>query len=185
MLPLKVSLPERRWLKTRLHVETAHMLQIRMAEADAKRIEMEAKKIEMEAKKTEADTARILAERDPQLVTQQSTSTAAPQNTQRGFMDKRDAIPHPKVDLNSSESDWGFFKAQWARYTTGMNMNNSQEIQHLWAACDENLQRTLHNGGGGKITDPKILMDHIKLVAVKRRNNLLNIVELQRMGQQH
>ena len=144
---------------------------------------MEARKIETEFKKTEADTARLIAERDPQPVLQQTAQGLA--SSHKGFMDKRDAIPRPKIELNSTESDWSFFIAQWSRYTMGMNMNPSQEIQHLWAACDDMLQRALHNGGGGKVVDPKLLKDHIKQVAVKRCNNLVNIVELQRMGQQH
>ena len=48
------------------HVETAHMLQIRLAEADAKKLEMEANKLEMESQKIKAETARSAAERDPQ-----------------------------------------------------------------------------------------------------------------------
>ena len=53
----------------RLHIETAHKLLIRQAEAQAKALEMEARKIEMEARKYEAETARILANREPQLQT--------------------------------------------------------------------------------------------------------------------
>lgn len=63
-------------------------------------------------------------------------------------------------------------------------MNQAQEVQHLWAACDEPLQRALHNANAGKIENPKDLKDMIKQIFVKRRNNLVNIVELQRMGQQ-
>ena len=64
-------------------------------------------------------------------------------------------------------------------------MEPDQEVNHLWAACSESLQRSLHNGGAGDILDPRALMSTIKLLSAKRRNNLVNIVELQRMGQQH
>ena len=98
-------------------------------------------------------------------------------------MDKRENLPRPKIAEDSSESDWAFFKAQWGRYVQGTQMLPTQQIQHLWAACSENLQRQLHNGGGNKILDPQILMEHVRLLAVKAKNNIVNIVELQRMGQ--
>ena len=49
----------------RNHMEIAHMLQIKLAEAEAKKIEMELRKIEMEARKIEAETAAGIAEREP------------------------------------------------------------------------------------------------------------------------
>ena len=61
-------------------------------------------------------------------------------------------------------------------------MSASQELQHLWAECDIQLQRALHNAGAGALQQPKELKEMIKQIAVKRRNNLVNIVELQRMG---
>ena len=64
-------------------------------------------------------------------------------------------------------------------------MNSSQEVQHLWAACNEQLQRALHNAGEGSYDDPQRLKEMVKEIAIKRCNNLVNIVELQRMGQQH
>ena len=63
-------------------------------------------------------------------------------------------------------------------------MSSTQEVQHLWAACDDQLQRALHNAGGGRINNSKDLKAMIKQIAVKRRNNLVNIVTLQQMGQQ-
>ena len=41
----------------KLHIETAHTLSIRMAEAEAKKLEMEAKKLEMEVRKLEVEAA--------------------------------------------------------------------------------------------------------------------------------
>ena len=129
----------------RLHIETAHMLTIRQAEAQAKALEMEARKIEMEARKYEAETARILANREPQLIADESrqTPSAQPAPSSRPFTDKRDSIPRPKIEQHISESEWGFFSAQWTRYVQGTGMSSTQEVQHLWAACDEQLQRAL------------------------------------------
>ena len=88
----------------RNHVETAHTLRIRLAEADAKRIEMEAPKLEMEVRKIEADTARALAECEPQQPTEQAEHQHH-QPVSRGFIDKRDLIPRPKIELHVGESD--------------------------------------------------------------------------------
>lgn len=54
----------------------------------------------------------------------------------------------------------------------------------MWAACTETLQRLLHNGGAGQLTVASELLEKIKGLAVKKRNNLVNIIELQVMGQQ-
>lgn len=66
----------------------------------------------------------------------------------------------------------------------GTNMTTKSQIQHAWAACEEPLQRAMHNAGADKIADPAELLQLIKSLAVKRRNNLINIIELQRIGQQ-
>merc|ERR1712082_488581 len=84
-----------------------------------------------------------------------------------------------------NESDWSFFSAQWGRYKTSTKLTGESEAQHLWAACSSTLQRSLHNAGAGSITDPVALMAQVKELAVKKRNNLVNIIELQGMGQQH
>ena len=62
-------------------------------------------------------------------------------------------------------------------------MSSQQQIHHLWAACSSQLQRALHNGGANNVTNPDVLLEDIRLLAVKRKNNLVNIVDLQRMGQ--
>lgn len=86
----------------RQHVVMAHILQIRLAEANAKQMEMEAKKLKMESQKIEAETARRLAEREPQQLPPQNEQQQLPP---RGFLDKRDSIPRPKIELHLSESD--------------------------------------------------------------------------------
>ena len=73
--------------------------------------------------------------------------------------------------------------AQWERYVTGTGITEPTINQQLWAVCATGLQMSLHNGGARSITDGKALLDIIKSLAVKRRNNLVNIIELQGMGQ--
>ena len=115
--------------------------------------------------------------------TERSKLKDKPTSSSDKFNEKRDAIPRPKVEENTSASEWSFFKAQWARYTNGSHMTEAQELHQLWAACPDALQRQLHYGGAGNITVPEQLMQEIRLLAVKRRNNLVSMVEFQRMGQ--
>lgn len=65
-----------------------------------------------------------------------------------------------------NESDWSFFSAQWGQYKSITSMSGESEAQHLWAACSAVLQRSLHNGGAGKITDPMEFMIKIKELSV-------------------
>lgn len=68
-------------------------------------------------------------------------------------------------------------------YVLGMGLSGEAIILHLWQACTEALQQTLHHSGAGSITDPEELLKTIKQLAVKKRNNLVNIIELQKLGQ--
>ena len=70
-----------------------------------------------------------------------------------------------------------------ALYVLGTGLTGEAVILHLWQACTEALQRTLHHSGAGSITDPEELLKTIKQLAVKKRNNLVNIIELQKLGQ--
>ena len=96
---------------------------------------------------------------------------------------KLETIPRPKIQSNSTQSDWGFFTAQWSRYVDGSKMTKSQQINQLWAACSEELQRSLHNGNSSRITEPALLLENIRIIAVKKLNNLVNIVEFQNLAQ--
>ena len=57
-------------------------------------------------------------------------------------------------------------------------------VLHLWEACTESLQRSLHHAGAGVISDHEQLLNIIKTLAVKKHNNLVNILKLQKMGQE-
>ena len=95
------------------HVETAHMLAVRLAEANAKQLEMTARKIEMEAKKYELETARMQLERDDQASTGtgQRGGAVGVNNPPRGYSNKHESLPRPKIEHSSSELDWSFFEA--------------------------------------------------------------------------
>ena len=70
-----------------------------------------------ETQMIEADTARITAE--TAKIAAGTTPNPDNERTNRKFNAKRDAIPRPMVEENSSESDWSFFLAQLKRYTMG------------------------------------------------------------------
>ena len=112
----------------------------------------------------------------------QETDSIASSSSNR-FVQKRGSLPRPKVGLGSLEADWGFFTAQWSRYVAGSHMTDEQQVHQLWAVCSEELQRAMHDGGQGRVTDPGTLMDNIRLISVRKLNNLVNICEFQSMTQ--
>ena len=94
--------------------------------------------------------------------------------------DRRDRIPRPQVDEGISQSDWNFFSSQWSHYIKGTGLVGESMVLHLWEACSELLQRSLHHAGAGSEENADALMSTIKTLAVKKHNNLVNIIELQR-----
>ena len=96
---------------------------------------------------------------------------------------KIEAIPCPKIKENCIQSDWSFFTAQWQSYVSGTSMTQQQQVNQLWAACLEDLQRSLHNGNSAKIDNPLLLLENIRLIAVGKLNNLVNVVEFQSINQ--
>ena len=122
------------------------------------------------------DLNRQLAE------SRQETDSITSSSSQR-FVQKRDSLPRPKVGLGASEADWGLFAAQWSRYVAGSHMTDEQQVHQLWAACSDDLQRAMHDGGQGRISDPGTLMENIRLIAVRKLNNLVNICEFRSMSQ--
>ena len=152
------------------HVFMAHELPLRHEEIATARIT--------------AETAQIQAQNDARQPVQQQPPAPQqplqppPQNKQKG-----DRIPRPSLEENINESDWGFFKSQWNMYVKGTGVTGEAERIHLWQSCSEPLQRSLHYAGAGSIESTEELLKTIKQIAVKRRNNLVNIIELQKMGQ--
>ena len=85
-----------------------------------------------------------------------------------------------------TESDWSFFRAEWDRYAeaTELSKNEASAVPHLWASCTDSLRKALHNEGAAAVTSPSVLLGRIKSLAVRRWNNLVNVLGLQKMGQE-
>merc|ERR1712239_114631 len=146
-------------------------------ETSAKHLEAEAKKIAAETKKYEAETARLEAKRDGPSGGTTSVSSKG---------ERKAPMEGPSVDEGVKEGDWSFFLAEWGRYTeaVGLSGDGPGAVRHLWSACSEGLRRALHNDGARDESDPKILLARIKSLAVKQRNNLVNVMTLQGMNQE-
>ncbi len=71
-----------------------------------------------------------------------------------------------------TESDWSFFTASWEWYAKACRLEAGEEVSHLWSACCDSLQKTLHNKGAGAETEKTKLLDQMKQLSVKKRNNL-------------
>ena len=138
------------------------------------------RKDELALNKYQAETYRMRAQ---QSQNNQTDVEDEIDNAPRTNKPKLESIPRPKIGNSSTESDWSFFQAQWSRYVLGSGMTKQQQIQHLWAACSFDLQRSLHNGNSAKITEPHLLMENIHIIAVKKVNNLVNIVQFQSLHQ--
>ena len=150
------------------HVKMAHEIPLQL-------MQNETAKITAETQKIEAETART------RLANQSQDNNENP--SEKLSRVKPDFIPRPTIEENATETDFSFFKAQWTRYVQAANITESQQLTQLWAACSQPLQRQLHYGGSAKCKSTNQLFNSIKRLAVKRQNNLVNIVEFQRMGQ--
>ena len=153
------------------HVAMAHEHQTKEIEAKAKQVEAEALKL-----KAEADKLRAEAE-----VSGASAVVAAPVKGER-----KANMVQPTVEENVTESDWSYFLAEWERYcgATGLDQDPPGAVRHLWQACSDGLRRALHNDGARVVQDVDVLLQRVKSLAVRRRNNLVNIMTLQGLGQE-
>ena len=154
----------------------AHKLPLRHTDFNTKHLAAESAKLE-------AENQRVLLDRQ----TVNPTPLQIPQQQQQHTtlqLDRRERIPRPQIDERVKQSDWNFFKSQWDIYVTGTNLTGSSVVLHLWEACSESLQRSLHHAGAGSVTYSHQLMNNIKQLAVKKHNNLVKFLELQKMGQQ-
>ena len=127
------------------HVFWAHELPLRHSEAAVQKVKADTAKIE-------AETAQLVANRPvPEPVVQQAAPQQASQGPGhgRGQGDRRDRIPRPQVDEGIGQSDWNFFVSQWARYVKGTGFEGDSVVLHLWEACSEPLQRSLHHASVG------------------------------------
>ena len=146
------------------HVYQAHTIEVERETAAAARITAE-------AAKTSAEADKLRAERQRQ-----------PTESSRG--EKKATMARPTIEESVSESDWSFFVAEWSRYVeaTDLAEDEAGAVRHLWQACSDGLRRALHNDGAREITNIDTLMARVKSLCVQRRNNLVNILTLQKMG---
>ena len=164
-------------LKT--HIRVAHEIPFQMAKDSTLRIAIEAMKIEAEAAKLRTERPTPVSSPRSTDLSGDSDVTPAP-NLPR---DKKESLPRPKIQEQCNDTDWSFFVSSWKRYVEGTQLTENQQILHLCVACSDSIQRMLHSTNSDGITDPNELMENIRLIAVKRKNNLVNIIELQKMGQ--
>ena len=150
------------------HVEMAHRLPLQTSQNAMKHKELTTVQIQARTKETEAETRRLLVIRGTDV---QDHPDPATQPTQPRFHEKRDSIPRPTIEENSTETDFSFFQAQWGRNVANTNMTENQQVHQLWAACSNSLQKQLHYGGSAKCTKVTQLLSAIKRLAVNRRNN--------------
>ena len=90
----------------------------------------------------------------------------------------------PVLEGGVTESDWSFFLAEWGRYSAATEITGPSAIRHLWQCCSESLRKALHNDGAESVTEVPALLARVKSLAVKRRNNLVNVLTLQGMYQE-
>ena len=98
--------------------------------------------------------------------------------------EKRAPTARPVVDEGSTESDWSFFLAEWGHYVDATGIVGGSAICHLWQTCLDRLRRSLHNAGAQAFTNVEELLSQIKSLAVKRQNNLVNVMVLQGLTQE-
>ena len=97
------------------HVEMAHILPIKLLEAQRDATQAE-------ANKATAEAAKIREERGPG----EQLPQANPVTVQRDSKPKVESIPRPTIDEGVTESDWSFFTNQWDRYVQGTGLTGVQ-----------------------------------------------------------
>ena len=135
-----------------------------------------------EVEKSKAETLRYEAETTRLKETGSGGDQGALETWGRG--ERKAPMERPKIDEGVTETDWSFFCAEWSRYEKATCISGESTVRHMWQACSEGLRRALHMDGADRETDPKLLLKRIKSLAVKRRNNLVNIMALQQMVQE-
>ena len=154
------------------HIEQAHDA---VSKQEVEKLKAEAELALAKSKEKEAEAKKVTAEKG-------GVSEAGSDGHSRG--ERRAPLKRPEIEEDCTESDWSFFVASWDRYVKACKLNSSDEISHLWSACSEALQKALHNQGAQGETDIKSLLERIRLLAVKKRNNLVNVIQFQQMYQE-
>ena len=66
-----------------------------------------------------------------------------------GGAPKPDRLPRPTIGEGASQSDWIYFKDNWARYKRSTCLDGQKAVDQLWTCCNEELARSVYDGGGG------------------------------------
>jgi Fe-S-cluster containining protein len=106
------------------------------------------------------------------LATQQTARPTQPINNQV----RPERPERPRIDLNSTEGKWEFFKNEWALYKRRASLPASCP-EELRACCSEELRQELFNYIGPSTIDvlnEPTLLDHIRRLAVKGRNKAVH-----------
>ena len=112
----------------------------------------------------------------------QQNAPPAPANSNKTSLQHPE---RPRIDLNSTESKWAFFKSEWALYKRRANLTNSCP-EELRACCSEELRHELFNYIGPTTIDTLDegkLLDHIKRLSVKGKNTAVHRQEFYALQQ--
>ena len=105
------------------------------------------------------------------------------QQAHGGGAPKPDRLPRPNIGEGASQSDWVYFKDNWARYKRSTCLDGQKAVDQLWACCTEELARSVYDGGtGNNCTEVSLLLAMEKL-AVRAQNKLVNVVNFLGMSQ--
>ena len=123
------------------HVFRANELPLRYQEAEVTKVKANTARIEAEtaAKVADRPVAPVVSAGSPRIDVGEDGGRS------RDSRDRRDKLPRPQVDEGINLSDWNFFQSQWARYVAGTGLSGPSTVLHMWEACAEPLQRSLHH----------------------------------------
>ena len=156
------------------HVYQAHTLGKELLEVEAKKLEAAAKDVEARASQYRAETERLK---------QSGELGVGGDQTQVSRGERKAQLDRPTIDEGATEADWSFFKSEWDRYAAATSLSGGAALTQLWSTCSQELRKALHNDGASTEKDLGRLLQRIKSLAVKRSNNLVNILILQGLGQ--
>ena len=92
----------------------------------------------------------------------------------------------PKIDIESSESQWAFFLDEWDTYKHRAGISGPDTTLELRATCSTTLRRSLFDFMGKDTlgsADKESLLNHIKNIAVKGKNTAVHRQEFYGMAQ--
>ena len=101
------------------HVEMVHNLPLKHQEVQVEQYKAKTERIRVQQQSQDNDD--IDAESG-------STNSGSTQSQSRKSRVKLENIPRPKIQSNSTASDWSFFSSQWSRYVDGSEMTPQQQV---------------------------------------------------------